>query len=121
MIASIEDSFRPCVFCDVLFCPGPARGELEEPRDAEGEVEDDLLQDDLTGHEESPASDRASGDRGPGLANYFTNSLEASSSPVQSSRRGRPAWPPTGAFHHVCYVPSIRFLFAAGLHQTTST
>ena len=54
-------------------------------------VDEDDLEDDLTGHEESPASDRVPGQPGqPGLANYFTNSLEASSSPVQSSRRGRP-------------------------------
>ena len=73
-----------------------ARYVLEE--DEDGDLEegvDDLTgeeDDELTGHEESPASDRVPGQPGqPGLAGYFTNSLEASSgSPVQSSRRGRP-------------------------------
>ena len=36
---------HPCVFSDDLLGPWSARGELEEAGDAEGEVEDDLLED----------------------------------------------------------------------------
>ena len=67
-----------------------ARYDVLDDQVEEGVDEDDFDEGDLTGHEESPASDRgAPGDR-PGLANYFTNSLEQGGSPVQSSRRGRP-------------------------------
>jgi hypothetical protein len=54
----------------------------EEIEEGVDEEDDDLL----TGHEESPVSDRTGG---AGLATYFTTSLEASS-PSSQSRRGRP-------------------------------